>query len=87
VRYADEQGRSWGTPGAPARLPTIHDGVQQRAWLCGPPSQVIERIKAFEARYPGLDHMMIHWAEGMPPKEFKEQLTWFAEEVMPALKQ
>jgi hypothetical protein len=27
---------------------------------------------------------MIHWAEGMGPKEFREQLTWFAREVMPA---
>jgi hypothetical protein len=32
----------------------------------------IEQIREFEARYPGLDQMMIHWAEGMPPKEFKE---------------
>ena len=24
------------------------------------------------------DQMMIHWAEGMGPKEFREQLTWFA---------
>src|SRR5436309_9556034 len=32
VRYVDEQGRMWGTPGAPARLPTIEDGVDQRAW-------------------------------------------------------
>jgi len=29
---------------------------------------------------------MIHWAEGMPPKEFKEQLRWFAKDVMPAFK-
>jgi hypothetical protein len=28
--------------------------------------------------------MMIHWAEGMGPKEFKEQLSWFARDVMPA---
>jgi hypothetical protein len=84
VRYADEQGRPWGTPGAPARQPTIRDGVAQRAWLCGPPSYVIEQIKDFEARYPGLDQMMIHWAEGMPPEEFKEQLRWFARDVMPA---
>jgi len=27
---------------------------------------------------------MIHWAEGLPAKEFKEQLRWFAREVMPA---
>jgi alkanesulfonate monooxygenase SsuD/methylene tetrahydromethanopterin reductase-like flavin-dependent oxidoreductase (luciferase family) len=84
VRYADADGRPWGTPGAPARVPTIQDGVQQRAWLCGPPGQVIEAIRDFEARYPGLDQMMLHWAEGMPPKEFKEQLAWFARDVMPA---
>ncbi len=84
VRYADADGRSWGTPGAPARQPTIRDGVQQKAWLCGPPSLVIEQIREFEARYPGLDQMMIHWAEGMPPQEFFEQLKWFAKDVMPA---
>jgi len=27
---------------------------------------------------------MIHWAEGLPPDEFKEQLRWFADAVMPA---
>jgi len=27
---------------------------------------------------------MIHWAEGLSPKEFKEQLRWFARDVMPA---
>jgi alkanesulfonate monooxygenase SsuD/methylene tetrahydromethanopterin reductase-like flavin-dependent oxidoreductase (luciferase family) len=84
VRYAGEQGRPWGTPGAPSKMPTIRDGVAQRAWLCGPPKLVIEQIKEFEATYPGLDQMMIHWAEGMSPKDFKEQLRWFAREVMPA---
>jgi hypothetical protein len=29
---------------------------------------------------------MIHWAEGLGPKEFKEQLRWFAKDVMPAFK-
>jgi len=71
-------------PGAPAGVPTIADGVAQRAWLCGPPSHVIGIIREFEARYPGLEQMMLHWAAGMPPKEFKEQLVWFARDVMPA---
>jgi alkanesulfonate monooxygenase SsuD/methylene tetrahydromethanopterin reductase-like flavin-dependent oxidoreductase (luciferase family) len=84
VRYADEQGRTWGTPGAPARVPSLRDGVEQKAWFCGPPSQVIDGIKAIEARYPGLEHFMMHWAEGLSPKEFKEQLHWFARDVMPA---
>jgi alkanesulfonate monooxygenase SsuD/methylene tetrahydromethanopterin reductase-like flavin-dependent oxidoreductase (luciferase family) len=84
VRYADEQGRTWGTPGAPARVPDLRDGIQQKAWFVGPPSHVIDGIKSIEAKYPGLEHFMIHWAEGIPPKEFKEQLRWFAREVMPA---
>ena len=84
VRYADEQGRTWGTPGAPARVPNLKDGIAQKAWFVGPPSQVIDGIKSIEAKYPGLEHFMIHWAEGIPPKEFKEQLRWFAREVMPA---
>lgn len=84
VRYTDEHGRVWGTPGAPARIPTIEDGVEQKAWLCGRPEDVIERLQEWEARYPGLDQVMIHWAEGMPREEFKEQLQWFATDVMPA---
>jgi len=84
VRYADEHGRTWGTPGAPARLPTLRDGVQQRAWLCGPPSEIIDGLKAYEEAYPGLDQVLIHWAEGMPPAEFKEQLRTLAREVLPA---
>jgi hypothetical protein len=84
VRYADEQGRTWGTPGAPSTVPTLHEGVKQKAWFCGPPSQIIEGIKSVEARYPGLADFMIHWAEGLPPSEFIEQLRWFAREVMPA---
>jgi len=84
VRYADEQGRPWGTPGAPARVPTIEDGVQQGAWLCGPPERVIARLKEIEAKYPGLEHLMLHFAEGLPLAEFKEQLSRFAHEVMPA---
>jgi alkanesulfonate monooxygenase SsuD/methylene tetrahydromethanopterin reductase-like flavin-dependent oxidoreductase (luciferase family) len=83
VRYADEQGRQWGTPGAPARLPTLKDGVDQKAWLVGRPQDVIEVIREIEAKYPGLEQLMIHWAEGIPPREFKEQLRWFAREVMP----
>jgi len=84
VRYADEQGRTWGTPGAPARVPSLADGIQQKAWFCGPPAHVIEGIKSIEAKYPGLEDFMVHWAEGLPPREFKEQLRWFARDVMPA---
>jgi alkanesulfonate monooxygenase SsuD/methylene tetrahydromethanopterin reductase-like flavin-dependent oxidoreductase (luciferase family) len=84
VRYTDEQGRPWGTPGAPARLPTIEDGVQQRAWLCGPPEHLIEQLRQIEAKFPGLEHVMFQWPEGMPLQEFKDQLRLLGQEVMPA---
>jgi hypothetical protein len=84
VRYADEEGRPWGTPGAPARIPTLREGVEQKAWLVGRPREAIETIREIEARYPGLEQCMIHWAEGIPPAEFHEQLRWFARDVMPA---
>ena len=84
VRYADEQGRTWGSPGAPTTVPKLTDGVKQKAWFCGPPAEVIDGIKSVEAKYPGLEHFMIHWAEGLPPAEFSDQLRRFAKDVMPA---
>jgi alkanesulfonate monooxygenase SsuD/methylene tetrahydromethanopterin reductase-like flavin-dependent oxidoreductase (luciferase family) len=86
VRYADEQGRTWGTPGAPSRTPSLKDGVAQKAWFCGTPAEVIDGIKSVEAKYPGLEHFMIHWAEGLTPAEFKDQLRWFAKDVMPTFR-
>lgn len=71
-------------PGAPTGIPTLAEGVKQKAWFCGPPEEVIAGIKSIEAKYPGLEDFMIHWAEGLPPEEFKEQLRRFAREVMPA---
>src|SRR5262249_674282 len=98
VRYADDHRRPWATPPppprlpnlahrrGPARVPNLADGIAQKAWFCGPPAHVIEGIKSIEAKYPGLEDFMIHWAEGLPPNEFKEQLRWFAREVMPAFR-
>jgi alkanesulfonate monooxygenase SsuD/methylene tetrahydromethanopterin reductase-like flavin-dependent oxidoreductase (luciferase family) len=83
VRYVDEQGRPWGTPGAPARVPRIEDGVQQKAWVCGPAENFVEFLREVEVKYPGLEHIVLHWAEGMPRDEFLQQLRQFADEVMP----
>ena len=84
VRYTDSQGRAWGTPGAPARVPTIEEGVDQKVWACGTPDHVISMLRGFEEKYPGLEDFIVQWPEGMPWPEFKDQLTRFAKEVMPA---
>ena len=83
VRYADKEGRVWGTPGAPARIPRIEDGVDQKAWICGPSSHIVEFLKETEEKYPGLEHIILHWPEGMPRDDFLDQLRAFAAEVMP----
>ena len=84
VRYTDEQGRPWGTPGAPARTPRIEDGVAQKAWFCGNPDDFIGFLREIEDQYPGLEDIVLQWPEGMPWHEFKEQLSVFAADVMPA---
>ena len=84
VRYADVQGRTWGTPGAPARVPRVEDGAQQKAWICGPASELVDYLREVESKYPGLEHIILHWPEGMPRDEFMEQLRVFAAEVIPA---
>jgi alkanesulfonate monooxygenase SsuD/methylene tetrahydromethanopterin reductase-like flavin-dependent oxidoreductase (luciferase family) len=86
VRYTDPEGRPWGTPGAPARAPTIQEGVEQKAWMLGPPAECVALIREYEAKYPGLDQLMLHWPEGVPPAEFMEQLRWFARDVIPAVR-
>jgi alkanesulfonate monooxygenase SsuD/methylene tetrahydromethanopterin reductase-like flavin-dependent oxidoreductase (luciferase family) len=84
VRYADPEGRPWGTPGAPARTPTLQEGVEQKAWMVGSPADCVALLREYEARYPGLDQVMLHWPEGVPAREFMDQLRWFARDVMPA---
>ena len=84
VRYTDSQGRAWGTPGAPSRAPTIEEGVEQKVWYCGEPDGFIQFLRDIEERYPGLEDVILQWPEGMPWLEYKEQLSRFAKEVMPA---
>jgi hypothetical protein len=83
VRYTDSQGRPWGTPGAPSRVPTIEEGVEQKVWMCGPAEEFVARLRELEQQYPGLEDIVIQWPEGMPWAEYKDQLTRFAQEVMP----
>jgi alkanesulfonate monooxygenase SsuD/methylene tetrahydromethanopterin reductase-like flavin-dependent oxidoreductase (luciferase family) len=65
---------------------TLENGVKNRSWLCGPPGDVVAYLKSLEAKYPGLEHVMIAWALGTPRDLMIEQLTRFAKEVMPAFR-
>ena len=45
--------------------------------------QFVDFLRELEDRYPGLELVVPHWAEGMPRDEFMQQLRLFAEGVMP----
>ncbi len=60
--------------------------VSQAGGEIGSISEIPVQIKSIEAKYAGLEDFMIHWAEGLSPKELKEQLRWFARDVMPAFR-
>ena len=86
VRYADEHGRHVGHAGRAGARADVARGHRAEGVVVGPASQAIEVIREFEARYPGLDQVMLHWTEGLTVKEFKEQLQRFAREVIPAFR-
>jgi hypothetical protein len=62
----------------------FEDVLQKRAWICGTPAEIIDYLKDIEARYPGLEHLMLGFPFGATTAQFKAQLTRFAEEVIPA---
>jgi alkanesulfonate monooxygenase SsuD/methylene tetrahydromethanopterin reductase-like flavin-dependent oxidoreductase (luciferase family) len=65
-------------------LPTLEEAVENHTWLCGPPEIIIEHLKKVEEEYPGVERVNVGAVMGMPLEVFKDQLTMFAEEVMPA---
>lgn len=67
-----------------ALLPSIDDSVKQRNWLCGTADDAIAHLKELEAKYPGVEQVIVSFAMGTPKAVYLEQLTRFAEEVMPA---
>ena len=46
VRYTDSEGRPWGSPGAPAKVPSLEEGVAQKVWACGPPKPLSNYLKS-----------------------------------------
>jgi alkanesulfonate monooxygenase SsuD/methylene tetrahydromethanopterin reductase-like flavin-dependent oxidoreductase (luciferase family) len=67
-----------------AGLPVIEDAVKNGAYLCGPPSQIIDTLMRLEQEYPGLERVSVSHPMGAPESLMLEQLEWFAAEVIPA---
>ena len=89
LRYNDDQMQAIG-PGGAARHIAAGSSFQQvldnRAWWAGTPEDTVNYLKELEQKYPGLEQIMIAFPMGATQAQFKEQLTRFAQEVMPAFK-
>jgi len=89
LRYNDQQVAATG-PGGVARHiaagTNFEEVLEKQAWFCGTPAETVAYLQEIEARYPGLEHLLLGFPMGASLSQFKEQLACFAHEVMPALK-
>lgn len=68
------------------KLPRIEDAVKAGGFLAGTAADIIEQLKAVEARYPGLERVSCAMPLGTPLSMALEQLERFSKEVMPAFR-
>jgi alkanesulfonate monooxygenase SsuD/methylene tetrahydromethanopterin reductase-like flavin-dependent oxidoreductase (luciferase family) len=67
-----------------AGVPTVEHYMKAGAWFAGTPEQLVEYLKRFEERYPGLEYINLSTSMGTPQQVMLEQFQWVAEAVMPA---
>ena len=71
---------------AAAGVPTVEHYMGLGAWFAGTSGQLVDLLKGFEERYPGMEHISLSNPIGTPRATMLEQIQWVAEEVMPAFK-
>lgn len=89
LRYNETQMQATGPGGAARHIAAganFEEVLQKQAWFCGTPGETVAYLQEIEARYPGLEHIVIGFPMGATLQQFKDQLTCFAQEVMPAFK-
>lgn len=89
LRYSDEQMKATGPGGAARHIAAgtnFQEVLEKRAWFAGSPEETIAYLKEIEEKYPGLEQVLIAFPMGASTAQFKEQVTRFAKEVMPAFR-
>ena len=87
LRYTDDQMKEIGPGGVGRHIAAgndFRDVLNKRAWFAGDTNSTITYLKEIEEKYPGIEQIMIGFPMGETKAQFKEQLTRFAKEVMPA---
>jgi alkanesulfonate monooxygenase SsuD/methylene tetrahydromethanopterin reductase-like flavin-dependent oxidoreductase (luciferase family) len=71
---------------AAAGVPSVEHYMDLGSWFAGTPGQLVDLLKGFEERYPGMQHISLSSPIGTPEATMLEQIQWIAEEVMPAFR-
>ena len=74
------------SPDTSRPVANFEEVLEKQAWFCGTPAETVAYLQEIEARYPGLEHILLGFPMGASLSQFKEQLACFAHEVMPAFK-
>jgi alkanesulfonate monooxygenase SsuD/methylene tetrahydromethanopterin reductase-like flavin-dependent oxidoreductase (luciferase family) len=69
-----------------AGVPTLDHYMKLGSWFAGTSEQLIEHLKALEARFPGMQHINLSTSLTTPEAAMLEQFQRLAEEVMPAFR-
>ena len=89
LRYNDEQMKATGPAGVATHIAAgsnFEEVVNNRAWFCGTPKDTVAYLEELQDKYPGLENILIGFPMGLSKRQFTDQLTCIAEEVMPAFK-
>jgi len=76
---ASMQRGGWAAGG----VPTVEHYMANGAWFAGTSDELVEKLKNFEERYPGLETINFSPSMGTPQSIMLEQYHRLAEEVMP----
>ena len=87
LRYTDDQMKEIGPGGVGRHIAAgndFRDVLNKRAWFAGDTNSTITYLKEIEEKYPGIEQIMIGFPMGETKAQFKEHLTRFDKELMPA---
>ena len=68
---------------AAAGVPTVEHYMDLGSWFAGTPAQLIDLLKDFEERYPGMQHINLSPPLATPKDKIVEQYRMVGELVMP----
>jgi alkanesulfonate monooxygenase SsuD/methylene tetrahydromethanopterin reductase-like flavin-dependent oxidoreductase (luciferase family) len=75
-----------GTPSQPGLIPTLEQSLDNKTWLVGTADDIVEGIAFYDDLLGGLENLVIFPnMPGDPYSRTAEQLTRFAQEVLPKL--